>query len=65
MHSNVEIDTGTYLDGLDEGLAATDEERQSRSDLPPIEVPPGAEYIEMRRSRADVLRQKILPNLDG
>jgi hypothetical protein len=51
-----------YIEGVEEWLTANDEERQS-GDLIPIDVPPGAESIEMLRGRMETLRSSILPNL--
>jgi hypothetical protein len=51
-----------YIEGVEEWLAASPEERVS-GDLIPIEVPPKAELIEMLRDRAAKLRSAVLPNI--
>ena len=49
-----------YIEGVEEWLGATDEERTS-GDLIPITVPPGDEFIEMLRGRMGKLRSLVLP----
>ena len=51
-----------YIEGVEEWLAAPEEERAS-GDLIPIEVPPGAESIDMLRRRTGTLRSFVLPKL--
>ncbi|MGA2850257.1 MAG: hypothetical protein ABSE46_14780 [Terracidiphilus sp.] len=51
-----------YIEGVEEWLAATEVERSS-GDLIPIDVPPGDEFIEMLKTRMEVLRSSIFPHL--
>jgi hypothetical protein len=51
-----------YIEGVEEWLAASPEERAS-GDLIPIEVPPRPELIEMLSGRAARLRSAVLPNI--
>jgi hypothetical protein len=53
---------GRYIEGVEEWLAATPEERSS-GDLIPIEIPPGDEFLAMLRGRMDHLRSEILPHM--
>ncbi|MGA2217821.1 MAG: hypothetical protein ABSG51_07035 [Terracidiphilus sp.] len=50
-----------YIEGVEELLEATDEERASE-DLIPIIVQAGDEFIEMLRGRMRTLRSLVLPN---
>jgi hypothetical protein len=51
-----------YIEGVEEWLIATPEERSS-GDLIPIEVPPGNEFLDMLRGRMDTLRSLVLPHM--
>jgi len=51
-----------YIEGVEEWLTATPEERAS-GDLIPIEVPPGDEFLDMLRGRMDTLRSLVLPHM--
>jgi hypothetical protein len=51
-----------YIEGVEEWLAASPEERAS-GDLIPIDVPPRPELIEMLSGRAATLRSAVLPNI--
>jgi hypothetical protein len=51
-----------YIGGLEEWLEASEREQSTKS-LIPIEVPEGAEYIEMLKSRILSFRQLMLPNI--
>ena len=51
-----------YIEGVEEWLAASPEERAS-GDLIPIEVRPQAEFLEMLRGRVEALRSAVLPHI--
>jgi hypothetical protein len=51
-----------YIEGVEEWLTATPEERAS-GDLIPIEIPAGDEFLEMLRVRIDTLRSLVLPHM--
>lgn len=51
-----------YIEGVEEWLAANEEERLN-GNLIPIDVPPGDEIIETLRGRIRTLRSVILPSL--
>ncbi len=51
-----------YIEGLEEWLAASPEERAS-GELIPIKVPPGPEFAEMLSARAATLRSLVLPHV--
>jgi hypothetical protein len=51
-----------YIEGVEEWLAATQEERSS-GDLIPITVPPGDEFLDLLRGRMDTLRSLVLPHM--
>jgi hypothetical protein len=51
-----------YIEGIEEWLEASQEERNS-GDLIPIEVPPDPELIGMLKDRAEMLRASILPHI--
>jgi hypothetical protein len=51
-----------YIEGVEEWLAASEEERPS-ANLIPIDVPPGTEFIDMPQGRIETLRSLVLPNL--
>jgi hypothetical protein len=51
-----------YIEGVEEWLAASPEERAS-GDLIPIEVPPKPELIQMLGVRVAALRSAVLPNI--
>jgi len=53
-----------YIEGVEEWLDASVEERLS-GDLIPILVPPGAELLESLRGRLATLRSLVLPHLRG
>jgi hypothetical protein len=53
-----------YVEGVEEWLDASVEERDS-GDLIPIYVPPGDEFIQMLRGRMGTLRSLVLPHLRG
>jgi hypothetical protein len=52
-----------YIEGIEDWIATPENERASRKGLPPIEVPPGEEFIEMLKTRLDTLREHILPHI--
>jgi hypothetical protein len=54
-----------YIDGIEDWIATPENERGSRKDLPPIDVPPADEFIEMLRVRMETLRAQILPHLQS
>ena len=51
-----------YIEGVEEWLAASWEERAS-GELIPIEVLPRPEFLEMLRGRAAMLRSAVLPHI--
>jgi hypothetical protein len=51
-----------YIEGVEDWLAAPDEERVN-GDLIPIVVPPGTEFTEMLQGRVGTLRSSILPQI--
>jgi len=51
-----------YIEGVEEWLAATPEERSS-DNLIPIEVPHGDDLMDALRGRMETLRSIVLPNM--
>lgn len=52
-----------YIEGLEDWIDTPSGKRRSRNDLPPIDVPPGREYVELLKKKAAGLRGIVLPRL--
>jgi len=52
-----------YIEGVEDWIATHEDERASRDDLPPIDVPRGAEILEILAGRIETLRTLVLPHM--
>jgi hypothetical protein len=52
-----------YVTGIEDWIGTREDEREARSDLPPIKVPPGPEILEILKGRMDTLRCHVLPHM--
>jgi hypothetical protein len=52
-----------YIAGVEDWIGTREDERETRDDLPPIEVPPGPEILEILKGRMDTLRCHVLPHM--
>ncbi len=52
-----------YITGVEDWVGTREDEREKRDDLPPIEVPPGPEILEILKGRIDTLRCHVLPHM--
>jgi hypothetical protein len=59
---NAQAALSRYIEGVEDWMATSERERALREDLPPIEMLPGEEFIEMLKSRTATLREHILPH---